>query len=92
MIDEVCFHTDVPGKKIGEKAFGKLRFPTDEGDHRLLFDPDNHALLVGTGRGHAEPLSRQTALAEETVLWQNGNHCFFAAFDTTVSFTLPLWM
>ena len=26
----------------------------------------------------AEPLSRQTALAEEAVVWQNGNHRFFA--------------
>jgi hypothetical protein len=78
VIYKVSFHTNIPGKKIRKKSFRKLRFSTKEVDHRLLFDADNHALLVDSGCRHAAPLFRQTALAEEAVLWQNGNHRFFA--------------
>jgi hypothetical protein len=49
-------------------------------------------LLVGAGTGHAERLPRQPALTKETGLRQNGNHRLLDVFDTTVSFTLPLWM
>ena len=78
MIHEVGFHANVPGKQIGEKAFGELRVPMKECDHRSLFDPDNCALLNCAGGGHAKRLTRKTALAEETGFRQDGNHGFFA--------------
>ena len=79
MIYKVGFHADVPRKKIGQKLFGKHRLSMEQFDHHALFDANNRALLIGASRGHTDRLPRQTALAEETGLRQNGNYCFFAA-------------
>src|ERR1019366_4512825 len=68
-----------PRKKIGEEAFGKLRVPMKEGDHRLLFDPENRARQNCACCGHAKRLTRQTALSEEAGFRQDGDHGFFAA-------------
>ena len=78
MIYKVSFHADIPGKKIGKKLFGKLRFLMKQCDHSTLFDANNNTLPVGTSRGHAERLPRQTTLTKETGLRQNGNHCLLA--------------
>jgi hypothetical protein len=66
VIDKVCFHADIPGKKIGKKLFSKLRFLMKQCNHGPLFDADYGALLVGAGGGHPNWLTRETALAEET--------------------------
>jgi hypothetical protein len=77
VIYEIRLHADIPGEKIGKKLLSELWVLVKECDHRLLFDADYRALLVGAGPVHTKRLTRQATLSEKTVLRQNGNHRFF---------------
>jgi hypothetical protein len=79
MIYEVCFHANVSGKQVSEKVFGKLRFLTEDCEHRLHCHPKNGCPLDCACGGRATRLASQTALAEETSFRQDGNLCGLAA-------------
>jgi hypothetical protein len=88
VVYKVCFHANIPGKKIGKKAFSELWLLMEECDHCTFFDPDNRAPRNSAGGGHANWLTRQTALAKEAGFRQDGNHGFFATLGDNREFHL----
>ena len=79
MIHQVRFHANVPGKQIGEKAFGKFRFLMEQA--RPLPALSTRMMVLrwtARGGGHAKRLARQTALAKKATFRQDGDDGFFA--------------
>ena len=92
VIHQVRFHANVPGKQVGEKAFGKFRFLMEQVYHRLLVTrmivPRCTAVAVDmrTGWPARQPSPKKLASGRMATT------ASLPRLDTTVSFTLPLWM
>ena len=78
MIHKICLHANVPGEKIGEKTLRKLRIPMEKCHHCLLGHTKDCAPLNCTGRGHAELLACEAALAQKTAIRQDSDDGFLA--------------
>jgi len=78
VMHKICRHANVPGVKIGEKTFRRLRVPIEECHHCALRYSKDCAPLNCTGRVHAEWRECKTALAKETSLEQDGYDGFLA--------------
>ncbi len=79
MIHQVRFHANVPGKQVGQKAFGKFRFA--DGVSCSITDFSTRMMVLRwscASSSHAKRLARQTALAKETAFRQDSNDSFFA--------------
>jgi len=78
LIDQVGFHAHVAGKEIGEKLLREFGFVVEQVDHDLSIDANDGALLQGTGTGHAQRLTGETAFPKETAFVEDSHDCLFA--------------
>jgi hypothetical protein len=68
LVDQVLLDPYVPGQEVGYKLFGELRLVVKHADDGRLVEPGDYAVTHRRGRGQAQRLPCQTALAEKGAL------------------------
>jgi hypothetical protein len=89
---QIFFIADVPRQQIGYKHVGKFVFPMKRFHHGFLLDSQNSAIRYCGCRIHAEPLARKRSFAEKSSSPNIPIVASLPVFQTTVSFTLPVYI